>query len=366
MTFKSRTPAKLAADARAAYEQLTTHRPDGIDDGALHRHLTVLTARMNDDTASNTQLAALMDPPLSMHLFGARLRRAIEVAGVIREPVGLRTTAQLSADARAAHEQLTERRPDGMSDGVYQRYLTALAARMNNPHAGSAQLAAAMDPPVSTATFDTRFRRAIAASTQTRPRRVVRDPRTRAQLCADARAAHEQLMQRRPEGIGDDVYQRYLGVLAARINNPRSNSTQLAAAMDSPISKDKFNALFYRALRASVRKKQPPKPNKLRGIPGPHAARQATEAADTFAVLLAHRPGRLTDDRYVQLLTVLAVRMDNPTMTYRELGAQLDPPLTPGGFHAALRHAHNLAGVDHTFTPHSHRRTPNHQRNAAA
>jgi hypothetical protein len=164
----------------------------------------------------------------------------------------------------------------------------------------------------------------------------------------------------------DDVYQRYLAVLAARMNNPRSTSAQLAADMDPPMSKDKFNALFYRALRASVRKKQLPKPSKLRGIPGPHAARQATDAGEAFAVLLARRPDRITDDRYVQLLTVLAVRMDKPAMTYRELGAQLDPPLTAGGFYAALRHAHNLAGVDHTFTPHSRRRTAHPPQDPAA
>ncbi len=278
MTLKSRTPAKLAADARAAYAQLTEHRPDGIGDDALDRHLTVLAARMNDHHTSNTQLAAAMDPPLSMDVFGARLRRAIEVAGVIREPVGRRTTAQLSADARAAHEQLTARRPDGCSD---------------------------------------------------------------------------------------DVYQRYLAVLVARIHNPGISSAQLAAAMDPPMSKDKFNALFYRAVRASVRKERLPGPPKPHGIPGPNAARQATDAAEAFAVLRAHRPDRLTDDRYVQLLTVLAVRMDNPTMTYRQLGTQLDPPLTAGGFYAALRHAHDLADVEHTFTPHS-RRAAQHQQDAAA
>jgi len=241
-----------------------------------------------------------------------------------------------------------------------------LAARINNPRSTSVELAVAMDPPLNKATLDAWLHRALAASTQSGSFRVGRDRRTPAQLAAEACAAYEQLKERRPEGVGDDVYQRYLAVLAARMNNPRSTSAQLAAAMDPPISKDKFNALYYRAVRASVRRQRQPRPNKLRGIPGPHAARQATEAADTFAVLLAHRPDRITDDRYVQLLTVLAVRMDNPAMTYRDLGAQLDPPLTAGGFYAALRHAHNLAGVDHTFTPHARRRTPNHQRNAAA
>lgn len=365
MTLKSRRPAMLAADACAAYEQLTEHRPDGISDDVLDRHLTVLAARMNDHHTSNTQLASTMDPPMSAHWFGKQLRVAIDVAGVIREPIGRRTYAELTADVREAHERLIEHRPEGISDNRYQRHLAVLAARIDNPGTSSAQLAAAMDPPVTTVVFEGWLHRAVAVSKQPATSRIQRDRRTLGELADDARKAHAQLTERRPEGIGDDVYQRYLAVLGARRDNPDASSTQLATAMDPSMSKDKFNAIFFRAIRASVRKERLPRPPKPHGIPGPNAARQASDAAAAFAVLRAHRPDRLTDDRYVQLLTVLTVRMHNPTMTYRQLGAQLDPPLTAGGFYGALRRAHDLAGVDHTFTPHA-RRAAHHQQDAAA
>lgn len=77
----------------------------------------------------------------------------------------------------------------------------------------------------------------------------------------------------------------------------------------------------------------------------------APDAAEALAVLQKRRPERITDDRYRTLLTVLTARKTNPTATYRELAIGLQPPLSTAGFYAALRTAHQLAGVGQTITP---------------
>lgn len=368
MTPKSRTPAKLAADARAAYDQLTGHRPAGVSDRALKRHLSVLHIRMNNVHASNAQLAAGMDPPQDQSDFSKRIRRAIEVAGICREPHGIPQNSQLATDARIAYDRLIVNPPAHIGDDAMDRHLTVLAARMNHHHASNTELAAAMDPPQRPTAFITRIHRAIFVASQGDYASAKRTPRSPLRLATDSRIAYNRLVERRPSNISDDVYARYLAVLQARMNNLHASNAALAAAMDPPMSKNTFNAAHRRAINASTRKeKQPsPPPPRIVGVAGPNAARQAAEAAEALAVLQKRRPERITDDRYRTLLTVLTARKTNPTATYRELAIGLQPPLSTAGFYAALRTAHQLAGVGQTITPHHKRREAEVETNSAA
>jgi len=370
-----RTPDNFADAARAAYVRLTAGPLDDVDDNALQRYLPALQARIDNPHATLAQLAATMDPPLGLSTFRDRVYRAIQVAGVDVEPSGKDPKdrpAQFAVDARAAYQRLTRHRPANMADKIHTRYLAVLHRQMNNPQASAAQLAESMDPPMNAKAFNELLRRAITASQRddlhptqvplpalepavNAPATTPHTYRSPSQLADAAQEAHARLAQRRPATITDNVYQRYLAVLQVRMNNRRQTNVALAATMTPPMSTDNFTTLFARAVRASIRTE----------TPGPRAARQATDSAEALAVLQAHRPDHITATRHQQLLAVLAVRIDNPAMTYRQLGAQLDPPLTHGGFYAALRHAHPLAGVDYTFTPRA-RRATHPQRDSAA
>jgi len=265
MTTKSRIPARLAADAQAAYERLIRHRPDGIDDDVYTRYLAVLKIRMGNQHATNLELAAAMDPPLSTNAFSARLKRAIAIAGVIREPSGVsawRKPPQLAAEARAAYDRLTQRQADrhDIDQDVYDRQVAVLRARMNDHHSTNTALAAAMDPPLTRTVFASRLQSAINASTRkerpltvtvrTAPKRAARTP---AQCAADARAAYDQLIAHRPAYVGDDAMNRYLTVLQARMNNHHASNAELAAAMDPPQKPNMFTIRLQRAIAVASR-----------------------------------------------------------------------------------------------------------------
>jgi hypothetical protein len=264
-----------------------------------------------------------------------------------------------------------------MTDKIHTGYLAALQAQMDNPHASASQLGGAMDPPMNAKAFGSLLLRAIKASQRENlqpttnpvpaPQPAEIAPTTRhtyrspSQFADAAQKAHDRLTQRRPPNIPEELYQRYLELLTIRMNNRRDSTATLAAAMDPPMSADQLHSQLALAIKASTRKRQPSR----RGIPGPNTARQAADAAKAHAALQARQPGHIADARYQRLLTVLAVRMNNPAMTYGQLGAQLNPPLTAGGFYAALRKAHQFAGVHHTHTPHP-RRAMDPQQNSAA
>jgi arginyl-tRNA--protein-N-Asp/Glu arginylyltransferase len=372
-----RSPGQLAVAARDAYNRLADHRPVRMDHNVYARYLAVLHARMNDHHASNAELAAAMDPPLTRIVFASRLQSAINASTRKERPLTVkvrtapkrarRTPAQCAADARAAYDQLIEHRPAYVGDDAMNRHLTVLQARMNNHHASNAELAAAMDPPQKPNIFTIRVQRAIFVASRGDYASAKRTPRSPMSLAADSRTAYDRLVERRPSNISDDIYARYLEVLHTRMNNHHASNAELAAAMDPPMSKNQFNAIQRRAIAASTRKPTKPSPPPRRtGIAGPHAARQATEAAAALAVLKDRRPDHITETRYRTLLTVLAARMNNPTATYRQLAAELDPPVSTAWFHTTLQSAHQLAGVDQTLTPYRSQREDGLQRNSAA